>query len=100
MNEILDPDKIFQSFIRKEISKAETINILKAILEKSNKNEMRIKSLRIFEALSADDHIFKILENSVISDENVKVRELSSKIIINYYLSDGAEIFSFCALEI
>lgn len=90
MKKTFNPIQILESLSKKEINKDEALNFLITILEKSNNSEYRMGSLRIIGNMRyKNEHIFRILENSLISDENQEIRALSSEIIVNQYLQEG-----------
>lgn len=88
----LDPIQVFKSFSKKRISKEETLNLLIAILEKSETPKFRIDSLSIIGKIGYNnERVFKILENSLTSDEIQEIRILSSEIILNQYIHEGLD---------
>ena len=100
MNKILDPDQVFESFTKKKISKEETLNFLITILEKSENSKLRINSMRIIGNMSyKNERIFRILENSLISDEIPEIRALSSEIIFNQYIQEGLNTLKWAIMN-
>jgi len=100
MNKILDPDQVFESFTKKKISKEEALNFLITILEKSENSKLRINSMRIIGNMSyKNERIFRILENSLISDEIPEIRALSSDIIFNQYIQEGLNTLKWAIMN-
>ena len=83
-------ERIYGELLNKKISKATAIDILISLIEGSNNDEIRIKSIEILNKISQkNDKIFKIFENILISDENPSIRAIAAKIIINNYADKG-----------
>ena len=100
MNKTLDPDQVFESFTKKKMSKEEALNFLITILEKSENSKLRINSMRIIGNMSyKSERIFRILENSLISDEIPEIRALSSEIIFNQYIQEGLNTLKWAIMN-
>ena len=100
MNKTLNPDQVFESLIKKKISKEEALNYLITVLEKSENSKLRINSLRIIGNISyKNERIFRILENGLISDEIQEIRALSSEIILNQYLQEGLNTLKWAIMN-
>ena len=100
MNKTLDPDQVFESFTKKKISKEEALNFLITILEKSENSKLRIDSMRIIGNMKyKNERVFRILENSLISDEVPEIRALSSEIIFNLYLQEGLNTLKWAIMN-
>ncbi len=100
MNETLNPDQVLESFLKKKITKEEALNFLITILEKSENPNLRINSLRIIGNMNHDnERIFRILENSLISDEIPEIRTLSSEIIVTQYIQEGLNTLKWAIMN-
>lgn len=67
----LTPEKIFYEYSKKLINKDSTITFLITIIEESNDDQNRIKSISLLKFLKFKDfRILKILENCIISESN------------------------------
>ncbi|MHA1823648.1 MAG: leucine-rich repeat domain-containing protein [Promethearchaeota archaeon] len=96
----MDPDQVFESLTKKKISKEEALNYLITVLEKSENSKLRINSLRIIGNIShKNERIFRILENSLISDVLQEIRALSSEIILNQYLQEGLDTLKWAIMN-
>lgn len=86
MKEPFIPDKLINDIKSGKLIKSEGIEILISLIEGSNEPKIREKSIEVCEYLNLKiKKIFKILENSLISDENALVRSASAKAIFNNF---------------
>lgn len=75
------PEKIWQEFETDNISLLTATELLLSIIENSNESEIRVNAIStLAKIISGGDKMYKILENLVVSEENVKVRMIA----INY----------------
>ncbi|MFX1297652.1 MAG: leucine-rich repeat domain-containing protein [Promethearchaeota archaeon] len=87
MKEPFTPEKIYNDIKSGKSSKSEIIEVLISLIEGSNEPIVREKSIEVCEHLSLKTKkIFKILENSLISDESALVRSAAAKAIFNNFL--------------
>ena len=78
--------KIYEYVTKKELNKAEAIKLLNYFIEKSEKVDDRINSLRAFDLLNLNNkEAYGILENSLLSDENPEVRKTAVKVLIKIF---------------
>jgi len=83
-------ESIYSELINKKISKVTAIDFLISLIEGSNNDEIRIKSIEILSKISLKNNkVFKILENILISDENPSIRAIAAKIMINNFADRG-----------
>jgi hypothetical protein len=84
----LSPEKIREEFENKRINKQTATDLLASLIESSKKDEIRLNAINIVvEIVPTGNNIFKILENLVVSDENVKIRHVAIKHIGDKYLN-------------
>ncbi|MFX1409821.1 MAG: leucine-rich repeat domain-containing protein [Promethearchaeota archaeon] len=86
MREPLLPIAIDHAFQTGELSKEKASALLTSLIESSNDAQIRSQSIEILDKLGLiDSEIFKVLENSLVSDENAIVRASALKqIILNF----------------
>lgn len=92
----LTPEKIIFDYSKKLINKDLTITYLITLIEEINDDYDRIKSINLLKFLKfKDPKIYKILENSIISESNHLVRNTALKIIHDIYGIDSSEILNW-----
>ena len=90
MKTFLSPDKIYTNVENGKLSKALAAELLISLIEGSDNPTIRAESIKIFEELKIHDKkIFKILENSLLSDESPLVRKSAAKFIGQIFLKEG-----------
>ena len=90
MAQSLKPKKIFLDFVRGDLTRQIATELLVSLIEKSDNEDERADCLKIIgEINSVSDSTFKILENSLLSDESPIVRSVASKAIIQNNLESG-----------
>jgi hypothetical protein len=73
------------------ISKSEASELLISLIENSEDINLRLKCLTILGSIEINKKkIFKILENCLISDENLSVRTTAADILINKFLNEAS----------
>ncbi|TFG27681.1 MAG: hypothetical protein EU532_07000 [Promethearchaeota archaeon] len=86
----ISAEKVYNEVLSKEISSSAAIEILISLLEGSNNNKIRMKSLEVLGKIChKTKRAFKILENILVSDENPSIRAKAASIIINKYINEG-----------
>ena len=86
MNHQNDPAVILQKVKVGQISKREAIKILESILSESESETKRIEAIELIGALSLNtNHVYNLLEKSMISDESPLVRVESAKVLLDYF---------------
>lgn len=92
----LTPEKIIFDYSKKIINKDLTITYLITLIEEINDDYDRIKSINLLKFLKFKvPKIYKILENSIISESNHLVRNTALKIIHDIYGIDSSEILNW-----
>lgn len=90
MSELLTPEKIYDYVKSKNMSKSEAIEILGSLIESSERDKMRVEYIKLFEKLALNGiNAFKILENTLLSDESPLVRAITTKIILCNFQEEG-----------
>lgn len=90
MKNILSPDKIYSNVENGKLSKAVAAELLISLIEGSDNPTTRAESINISEKLKIHDQkIFKILQNSLLSDESPLVRKSAAKFIGQTFLKKG-----------
>ena len=86
MRKPLSPIAINNALQTGELSKEKALELLKSLIESSNDAQIRSQSIEILNNIGViDNENFKILENSLVSDENAIVRASAVKgIILNF----------------
>ncbi|MFX1243034.1 MAG: hypothetical protein ACFFA7_17445 [Promethearchaeota archaeon] len=86
----LTPDKIQRSLSTGDLTRESAAEQLISLIEGSDDTNIRIKSIKILQKLDyQNENLFKMMENCLISDENVLVRAAVAKNIIQNYLGEG-----------
>ena len=89
MRESFTPERIYYDVKHGKLSKSEAIEVLISLIGGSNEAKDREKCLDVCKQLSLKtERIFKILENSLISDENPLVRSAAARAIFSNFLKD------------
>ncbi|MFX1557666.1 MAG: leucine-rich repeat domain-containing protein [Promethearchaeota archaeon] len=84
----LTPKKILEEYQNNNLDKNTAIELLISLVENSDKDDVRIDSIKNLEKIDGTtDNIFKLCENLLISDLNAKIRNTSAKIIQNRFLN-------------
>jgi len=90
MKNFLSPDKIYSNVENGKFSKAIAAELLISLIEGSDNPTTRAESVDISEKLKIHDKkIFKILENSLLSDESPLVRKSAANFIGQIFLKKG-----------
>ncbi len=91
MKNFLSPDKIYSNVENGKFSKAIATELLISLIEGSDNPTTRAESIKISEKLKIHDQkIFKILENSLLSDESPLVRKSAANFIGQFFLKKGS----------
>ena len=92
MNNSLTPEKILDNVINNNISFNEAIELLISIIEVSENDNIRAKSIDAFSKIDVKNNkIFKILENHLLSDESPSVRAAAAKVLISKFPKDSID---------
>jgi len=86
ITEKLSPEEIYIGAKNKIISKADASKYLVAVIEHSRDTKMRVEAIDVFNKLVMQNKsVFKILENTLVSDENKDVRSAAVKTLIKNF---------------
>lgn len=92
MERSLSPENIYSGFKSKEISKNLAVDQLISLIEGSNNPKIRSNSISIMNKLNVTEFkIFKILENSLLSDESSIVRHSATNLIGHQFIKEGID---------
>ena len=96
MEKFLSPETIYSGLKNKEISKNIAINQLISLIEASNNPKIRSESISILNKLNIrDPKIFKIIENSLLSDESHFVRSSAVNLIGCQFSKEGLDTLTW-----
>ncbi len=89
LNDFLMPEEIYIGAKNKIINKSDAIEFLNAIIEHHNDINLRIESIEVLDKLAFNDKsVFKILENIIVSDDNVEMRIAAIKTLVKNFPKD------------
>ena len=81
------PLKIYQDLKNSRLNKKSAAELLLALIENSEDDDVRLESIKILENINLrNDVIFHVLENLLISDLNENVRVIAAEYIKNSFL--------------
>jgi hypothetical protein len=96
MERFLTPERIYTGVINKKINKSNAIDQLVSLIEGSDDQKVRSESISILNRLHFHDpRIFKVIENSLLSDESPLVRSTAASVIGNQFLKEGVNILTW-----
>jgi hypothetical protein len=96
MEKFLSPETIYSGVKSKEISRNIAIEHLISLIEGSNIPKIRSKSISILNKLMVHDpKVFKIIENSLLSDESPFVRSSAMYLIGCQFLKEGLDTLTW-----
>lgn len=96
MRETLSPDVINKGYQTGELSKEKALELLNSLIESSNDAQIRSQSIETLDKVGViDNEIFKVLENSLVSDENAIVRASAVKGIILNFTDKGLALLEW-----
>lgn len=91
-----DPEKIWEDFEHKKINEQTTVDLFISLIESSRKDEIRLNAInKLVEILPKGEKLFKILENLVVSDENIEIRYNAIKFIGDRYLNNAFNLLKW-----
>ncbi|NVM46608.1 MAG: hypothetical protein HWN79_17005 [Candidatus Lokiarchaeota archaeon] len=100
MRGILTLDKIYQNVCSGKASREEALRLLTSILNGSDNSELRIQTLEVMGKLKfSDDQMFKVLEQSLISDESKLVRLVAMLVLLNNFPERCEEVIQWAILH-
>ncbi len=93
MREPLSPEVINKIFQIRELSKEKALELLTSLIESSNDARIRSQSIETLDKIGMiDNTIFRVLENSLVSDENAIVRASAVKGVILNFVDNGSAL--------
>ena len=96
MEKFLSPEKIYSGLKNKEIDRNIAVDRLISLIEVSDNPKIRSKSVSILNRLKINDpKIFKIIESSLLSDENPNVRKSAVNLIGHQFLKEGLDTLTW-----
>ena len=88
----LRPEKIYQEFLKKNLDKPSAARLLLSLIESSDSNKVRVDSIKELEHIGvADNDTFKFLENLLISDSSLTVRNTAALILKSLFIDKAFE---------
>jgi len=98
MEKFLSPETIYSNLKNKEIDRDIAYDQLISLIEGSDNSKIRSESISILNQLKFHDlKIFKIVENSLLSDESSNVRKSAVKLIGSQFLKEGLDTLTWVA---
>jgi len=96
MREPLSPEVINKIFQIGELSKEKALELLISLIESSDDARIRSQSIETLDKIGMiDNTIFRVLENSLVSDENAIVRASAVKGIILNFIDNGSALLEW-----
>ena len=88
----LSPQKVYQEYLKHNLDKPSAVKLLLSLIENSDSNKVRVDSIKELGHIGAvDNNTFKFLENLLISDSNLKVRNTTALILKNLFIDKAFE---------
>ena len=85
-----NPERIYSQLINEKINKKEALERLTFLIQESHDAQVRIKSLEIIGKINiANNEVFNLLENCLISDDDQLVRVSAAKMMALYFPKKG-----------
>ena len=92
----LSPTELYHRYQHKELDKVSVVGYLKSIIESSNEEHLRVRSVEILGEMGLElSEIFKFFEHLVTSDTSEDIRFSSVKVIIANYLEKGVGLLKW-----
>ena len=92
----LSPEKIYDDIKAGNLDKTSAIESLISIVENSDNDDIRVKSLEILEKIEVNsDLVFKFLENLMISDSSVKIRNTAASFVKKHFQDRALNIMKW-----
>ena len=83
MSPVLTPETICHKVINNQLTKIAATELLISLLEESNVDEIRARSLDAFSKLGLrTQKIFRIIENCLVSDKSALVRRVATRVLV------------------
>ncbi|MFX0031223.1 MAG: AN1-type zinc finger domain-containing protein [Candidatus Hodarchaeota archaeon] len=88
--------KIYDYVLKKELNKSEALKMLNFFIESSTSVDDRIHSLTAFELLNlCSEKAYNILENCLISDDNLEVRKTAAKVLSKLFPEKSKSLLNY-----
>jgi hypothetical protein len=92
MEESYIPEKVRKDYLTGHLNKESAVDLLISLIETSDDTEIRIESINVLRDIKIQNQIiFKILENLILSDESVRVRDSALHEILDNYLEQAKD---------
>jgi internalin A len=79
---VLFPKKIYDDLKRNNIDKSAAVDLLIFLIGNNNSFEIRLESIKTLQKIKfANDKVFSVLEDLLVSDSNEEIRELAANIL-------------------
>ena len=96
MGKLLSPETIYTGLKNKEINKDIAYDQLISLIEGNDNPKIRTESIYILNRLKIHDpKLFKIIESSLLSDENSHVRRSAVNLISHQFLKEGLDTLTW-----
>jgi HEAT repeat protein len=96
MEKSLSPETIYASVKSNQTSKTIAVDQLISLIEGSNNSKTRSESISTLNKLKVSEpRVFKIIENSLLSDESQTVRKSAVDLLGAQYLRNGIETLTW-----
>ncbi len=96
MEKFLSPETIYSGLKNKEIDRAIAVDQLISLIEVSNNPKTRSESITVLNQLKIHDpKLFKVIESSLLSDEDPYVRRSAVDLIGHQFLKEGLDILTW-----
>ncbi|MHA2280926.1 MAG: leucine-rich repeat domain-containing protein [Promethearchaeota archaeon] len=88
----LTPERVYEEFSKNIIDKPSATKLLLSLIENSEREEVRIESIKKLNHIGVkDDEVFKLLENLLISDSNETMRKTAAIVLRNNFIDKALE---------
>ncbi|MFX1575069.1 MAG: leucine-rich repeat domain-containing protein [Promethearchaeota archaeon] len=88
----LSPEKIYQEYIKNNLDKFSATKLLLSLIESSDNSKVRVDSIKDLECIGTNDKsVFNIVENLLISDSSLTVRNAAALFLKHVFLDKSFE---------
>ena len=88
----LTPERIYEEFSKNIINKPSATKLLLSLIESSEREEVRVESIKKLNHIGVkDDEFFKLLENLLISDSSETMRNTAAIVLRNNFMDKALE---------
>lgn len=100
MQQKLTVAKIYEYVTKKELNKAEALELLTFFIESTSEIDNRIYSIAAFELIGLNSkEAYEVLEHCLISDENYEVRKITAKVLSKIFPQKSKALLRFALTE-